>query len=55
MFDRAWQIPQARFVTAWTQANTLDEAAVRIRELAGACRAGPSWRGRWNSAGIKSR
>jgi hypothetical protein len=35
MGDRAWQVPQDRFVAAWNQAGSLDEAAARVKELAG--------------------
>jgi hypothetical protein len=34
MIDRAWQVPQEQFVAAWNSARTLDEAAMRIKELA---------------------
>jgi hypothetical protein len=34
MGDRAWQVPQDQFVSAWNGARSLDEAAARIRELA---------------------
>ena len=34
MGDRAWQVPQDEFVSAWNGARTLDEAAARVRELA---------------------
>jgi hypothetical protein len=35
MHDRAWQVPQEQFVTAWNGAKSLDEAATRVKELAG--------------------
>jgi hypothetical protein len=34
MGDRAWQVPQDQFVSAWNGARSLDEAAARVRELA---------------------
>lgn len=34
MYDRAWQVPKDQFVAAWNQANSLDEAAVRLKEIA---------------------
>jgi hypothetical protein len=41
MGDRAWQVPQEQFVTAWNGAQTLDDAAAHIRELA--CGNVPRW------------
>lgn len=35
MYDRAWQVPQDQFVTAWNASESLDDAAARIKELAG--------------------
>lgn len=34
MGDRAWQVPQEQFVSAWNGAETLDAAVERIKELA---------------------
>ena len=34
MGDRAWQVPQDQFVSAWNGAESLDEAAARVKELA---------------------
>ena len=50
MGDRAWQVPQDQFVKAWNGSESLDEAAARIKELAGgtvprwAVMAGEGWR-----------
>jgi hypothetical protein len=35
MGDRAWQVSQDEFVRAWNAAQSLDEAAARVKELAG--------------------
>jgi hypothetical protein len=35
MHDRAWQMPEEAFVAAWNGAGSLDEAAERVRDLAG--------------------
>lgn len=35
MYDRAWQVPQEQFVAAWNASESLDEAAAKIKELAG--------------------
>jgi hypothetical protein len=34
MGDRAWQVPQEQFVAAWNGAESLDDAAARVKELA---------------------
>jgi hypothetical protein len=41
MYDRAWQVPQHDFVAAWNDSQSLDEAAAKIRELAGGT--APRW------------
>ena len=35
MGDRVWQVPREDFARAWNGAATLDEAAARVREVAG--------------------
>ena len=35
MGDRVWQVPRDQFVAAWNGSETLDEAAARVRALAG--------------------
>ena len=35
MGDHVWLLPQEQFVTAWNNAESLNEAAARLRELAG--------------------
>lgn len=35
MGDRAWQVPSEQFVSAWNAANSLDEVAARLKEIAG--------------------
>ena len=35
MHDRALQVPEEAFVAAWNGAGSLDEAAERVKELAG--------------------
>lgn len=35
MYDRAWQVPQDQFVAAWNASESLDDAAAKIKELAG--------------------
>ncbi len=35
MGDRVWDVPPDQFVAAWNAAVTLDDAAARVRELAG--------------------
>ena len=35
MGDRAWQIPRDQFEAAWNGSGTLDEAADKVRALAG--------------------
>lgn len=35
MHDRAWQIPEEQFVEAWNAAGSIEDAAERVRELAG--------------------
>jgi hypothetical protein len=35
MGDRVWQVPREDFARAWNGAATLDEAAERVRQLAG--------------------
>ena len=35
MGDRVWQVSREDFARAWNGAATLDEAAARVRELAG--------------------
>jgi hypothetical protein len=34
MGERVWQVPQEQFVAAWNGANSLDEAAAKVKELA---------------------
>ena len=34
MGDRVWLVPLDQFVAAWNDAQTLDEAAARVKELA---------------------
>jgi hypothetical protein len=34
MGRRVWQVPQDEFVAAWNGSDALDEAAVKVRELA---------------------
>jgi hypothetical protein len=34
MGDRVWQVPQNQFIAAWNGAESLDEAAARLKELA---------------------
>ena len=41
MGDKVWQVPQEQFVAAWNAANTLDEAATKVREMVGG--AAPRW------------
>jgi hypothetical protein len=41
MGDRVWLVPQEQFIEIWNSAETLDQAAERVKELAGgAC---PRW------------
>ncbi|HEX4606606.1 MAG TPA: hypothetical protein VH092_00215 [Urbifossiella sp.] len=35
MHDRVWQVPEERFVEAWNAAGSIEDAAERVRELAG--------------------
>jgi hypothetical protein len=35
MGDRAWQVSQEQFVAVWNGAKSLDEAAARLKEIAG--------------------
>ena len=35
MGDRVWQVPRDQFVAAWNGSDTLDEAAAKVRTLAG--------------------
>ena len=35
MHDRAWQVPEERFVEAWNASGGIEEAAERVKELAG--------------------
>jgi hypothetical protein len=35
MGDRVWQVPQDQFIAVWNSAESLDEAAARLKELAG--------------------
>lgn len=35
MGDQVWQVPQEQFVTAWNGADSLADASVRVKELAG--------------------
>ena len=35
MGDRVWQVPQDQFVAVWNAAESLAEAAARLKELAG--------------------
>jgi hypothetical protein len=35
MHDRAWQVPEERFVAAWNAAGSVEDAAERVRELVG--------------------
>lgn len=34
MYDRVWQVPQDQFIAAWNAAKSLDDAVVRVKELA---------------------
>lgn len=34
MYDRAWQVPRDQFASTWNQANSLDEATARLKEVA---------------------
>lgn len=33
MGERAWQVPQEQFITAWNRAKSLDEVVARVKEL----------------------
>jgi hypothetical protein len=35
MGDRAWQVPKEQFIAAWNAARSLDEAAAKLKEIAG--------------------
>ena len=35
MGDRVWQVPQEQFIEAWNQSASLDEAAAKLKKLAG--------------------
>ena len=35
MGDRVWRVPQDQFVAVWNAAESLAEAAARLKELAG--------------------
>ncbi|QJW98468.1 hypothetical protein [Frigoriglobus tundricola] len=35
MGDQVWQVPQEQFVAAWNGAESLADASVRVKELAG--------------------
>lgn len=35
MGDRVWQVPRDQFVAAWNGSGSLDEAAARVKALAG--------------------
>ncbi|HVK10331.1 MAG TPA: hypothetical protein VM597_16310 [Gemmataceae bacterium] len=35
MCDRVWQVPREQFVAAWGGSESLDEAAAKVRALAG--------------------
>ena len=35
MGDRVWQVPREDFARAWNESETLDDAAGRVRALAG--------------------
>ena len=42
MGDRVWQLPRERFIAIWNAADTLAEAAERVKEAVGAG-AAPRW------------
>jgi hypothetical protein len=42
MHDRAWQVPEEQYVEAWNASGTIEEAAERVKALAGG-KSVPRW------------